>query len=321
MAYLLWLQSLRVAAGDVFDGFFNFVSSSAVGALGFLVPAIVLWCVSKEAGTFLLFNLGTGSAVNQLAKNICCVYRPWILNSDIHPSEAALPGATGYSFPSGHTQIATAVFGSIAVWWKRRKGLVVACVAAIALVAFSRNYLGVHMPQDVLASIALCSLVIWGNWYLMKWVERHPERDVWVLVGALAFAVAMLLFCCLKSYPLDYVDGVLLVDPERMIDDCFKSAGLLAGVAVGWFVDRRCLRYTIEGTRKQKAVRLLGGLVLGGVLFACVLMPLGTLLGPWWGNFALTFLAMLYVVLGYPAVFSAMRRQQEKRQAGALRLG
>jgi membrane-associated phospholipid phosphatase len=67
-----------------------------------------------------------------------------------------------YSFPSGHATVATVVFGTFAfLLWPharttgRRVALVAGAVGVIALVGFSRLYLGVHYLSDVLGGFAL----------------------------------------------------------------------------------------------------------------------------------------------------------------------
>lgn len=68
------------------------------------------------------------------------------------------------SFPSGHTAAATLFYGFLAAYLVShvsgtlaRVAVVVACVAMVALVAFSRMYLGVHYPSDVLAAMSASS--------------------------------------------------------------------------------------------------------------------------------------------------------------------
>ena len=74
---------------------------------------------------------------------------------------------TSYSFPSGHTMAATALYGFLALLlWRQRRWLYGMLVALlIPLVAFSRVYLGVHYPSDVLGALAVGIL-----WLAFVWI-------------------------------------------------------------------------------------------------------------------------------------------------------
>ena len=92
---------------------------SAVTHLGeetvFMVAAILIfWCVSKEEGYYLLLMGFFGTVVNQFLKLLFRIPRPWVRDPDFTIVESARAQATGYSFPSGHTQNAVATFGGIA---------------------------------------------------------------------------------------------------------------------------------------------------------------------------------------------------------------
>jgi len=81
-----------------------------------------------------------------------------------------LRDAIGYSFPSGHTLAAVALYGFLAIWlWQhQRRGLSILAGLWAVLVGVSRVYLGVHYPSDVLASMAI------GTFWLTLIVSVSP---------------------------------------------------------------------------------------------------------------------------------------------------
>ncbi len=254
--YLLWLQGIREAAGPVIETIMNLISALCNGAGIAVVPCMLYWLLDKDAGMFVMVNLGIGNNLNQLIKDSACVYRPWIRDSRIIPSAGALGHATGYSFPSGHTQAAGSVFGSIAWRYRAKRWLVAICTIITLLVGFSRNFLGVHAPQDVAAALIEAVLVIWFSRRFVDWAKRKTTKDTTVLCLGLITLALILLYTELKPYPMDYVGGVLLVDPAAMKLDAYSNAGILGGVIVGWFLEQRYVRFSTDCSRTQKLARL-----------------------------------------------------------------
>ena len=84
-----------------------------------LVGMALLWCFDKKWG-FRFFFIGlVGNTLNQLMKAIFLIPRPWVLDESFTIVEAAREAATGYSFPSGHTQTVVTVFGTLAAWQRK----------------------------------------------------------------------------------------------------------------------------------------------------------------------------------------------------------
>ena len=102
-----------------------------------------------------------GLLANQFLKITCRVPRPWVRDKNFTIVESARQEASGYSFPSGHTQNIAGTFGAIGATSKRRWFSIV-CIVIIVLVAFSRMYLGVHTPLDVLTSVAISLLLVFA---------------------------------------------------------------------------------------------------------------------------------------------------------------
>lgn len=174
--YLLLLQNFRIAINDALTPFMEMISLYAVTFLC-IVPALVYWCVSKRMGLFSFTAWSLTTALNATVKLCVCAYRPWIRDTRILPAGKAIETAGGYSFPSGHTTTATPVYGSFAMLlWKRMRFIAFICIAGILLTGFSRNYLGVHTPQDVLVGLAESCLMLFVTFKIFKYLDTHPER-------------------------------------------------------------------------------------------------------------------------------------------------
>ena len=156
MGVLYALESIRTPALDKIMSVITLLG----GELFFMVIAVtVFWCVSKREGYYLMIVGFFGTVINQFLKILCCVPRPWIKDPDFTIVESARAQATGYSFPSGHTQNAVATFGGIARS-TRRPWVRWTCVAVLLAVSFSRLYLGVHTPLDVGVSFAVAGVMV-----------------------------------------------------------------------------------------------------------------------------------------------------------------
>lgn len=301
--YLLWLQDFRNAIDNAWTPFLENMSFFAVSYLT-LLPAFIYWCVHKRKGLFTLAALNICIAINAVIKLTACVYRPWIQDARIVPAGDAIHTATGYSFPSGHTTTATPIYGGMAMgFWhsKKTKWLAFVCILAILITAFSRNYLGVHTPQDVLVGLVLGVCALWFTWKIFSYIDAHPEKEDWFLLGGFLFAAFALVYITFKPYPLDYVDGKLLVDPHKMMNDGYKDIGALAAFCVARYVEKRWIGFRATGLNiKGICLGLLGMFVLA-LIIKYLPKPCIEWLGPHWGRFLAQGCVVSYIVAVFPA--------------------
>ena len=112
MHFLRLLEGIRLPALDVFFGAVTYLGDE----LAFMVLAFALfWCVDKRTGYYAFVAGLFGTIGNQFLKIVCRIPRPWVLDPDFTIVESARAAATGYSFPSGHTQNAVSTFGAAAI--------------------------------------------------------------------------------------------------------------------------------------------------------------------------------------------------------------
>lgn len=311
--YLLWLQDLRNATGGMFDEFFNALSKFAVDIMPFL-PFIVFWCADKKWGYRFITSWGIGELVNGIIKLTVCAYRPWIRSDLIEPAGDSKVAATGYSFPSGHTMVATVTYGSVSVWQKdKRKWLSILCGVLILLTAFSRNYLGVHTPQDVVVGLTESILIIWIVGMVQKKIEGNEKvTDILTLVGVIA-VILTLVYILLKPYPMDYVDGKLLVDPDKMMNDTFKACGAFLGLMIGSYIDRHYLHYEIPaGADALPMLTFIGAAIMFAWKEFFAPATIVAALGGHWGNMIARCIMVIFGVCIWPYV---IKRECGRRTA------
>ena len=299
--YLLFLQNLRVATGGIFDEFFNALSKVAVDIMPFL-PFFIFWCVNKKWGYRYMVTLGIGELVNGIVKLTVCAYRPWIRSELIEPAGDSKVAATGYSFPSGHTMSATSTYGTTAVWqWIKRRWLAVICIVLIALTGFSRNFLGVHTPQDVVIGFLEACIVIFIVGLCQNKINGDDKKlDILSIVGVIA-VIATLFYITKKSYPMDYVDDKLLVDPKKMMNDTFKACGAFLGLLVGSYLDRHYIHYEIPtGSKNLPILGFVGFMIAFSWKELFAPATLVAALGGHWGHFISRFILWFFAVAVWP---------------------
>ena len=259
---LLGLQDFRNGIGSCLADFM--AKMTYLGELNTVlaIMAIIYWCFSKEYGTYMMMGWSGNRLMNGALKVTACAYRPWIRDSRIIPYGNSMTTATGYSFPSGHTMNGTTVFGSAVVRKDLPRVLRILAAVLMVLIAFSRIYLGVHTPQDILVGMAAGLLVMGLTVLLMRWIAEHPGKDWIVACAGIFLAAAVAVYAMVKSYPEDLdANGKLLVDGAKMANDTLKGASWCAAFLTGWILERRFVGFTTEVTMIRRLTRLITGLL------------------------------------------------------------
>lgn len=300
MAFLWLLSDIRT---PFLDKLMQFVTYFGQEIIIIAVICALYWCADKRFAYLLGFSYFTAGLGVQALKITFRIPRPWILDPSFSPVESAVPAATGYSFPSGHTQGATALYFPLAL--KVRPVLLkAACALAFLLVGFSRMYLGCHTPKDVIVSMTLTiavSLVIWQFQHFLLDDSRYLKQIAAVL-ALLSLAVAI--------YALT-LQNAGIIDTKYALD-CCKASGAGFGFAFGWYIERTRLNFdTRTKTLKAQFIKLAAG------LFATLIIKKGFSL--LFGSSILAkmseyFILVLWVLVIYPYLFSAKNAEKSIRK-------
>lgn len=144
------------------------------GAIWILIGLAFL--INKEyrkIGFMILVALALGSILGEgIIKNIIQRDRPFISMEGI---DMLIKAPTSYSFPSGHTTSSFAAAGVILINFKNKS--IYAFILA-GLIAFSRIYLGVHFPTDIIAGIVLGLSCSYVSVFIVKRIYRENSNKI-----------------------------------------------------------------------------------------------------------------------------------------------
>ena len=181
----------------------------------------------------------------------------------------------------------------------------------IALTMFSRNYLGVHTPQDVCVGLAVSVLSLFFTARLFRYLDAHPEKEDRLFLAGFVFCCLALVYITLKPYPLDYTAaGKILVDPQKMMNDGYGDIGKAAGFIIGRYVEKTWVRFEAAGGGTKRLLLCLLGLVLM-VLLKSYFRPVMTkAFGSHWGKLFFSIIYTFYYIALFPVVLKIYDRKK-----------
>lgn len=293
MTFLYWLEDLRIPVLNEFMLAITYLGDE----IAFLVVALILiWCVDKKTGYYVLSVGFLGTIANQFMKLWFRIPRPWVLDENFTILEQAREGASGYSFPSGHTQSSVGTFGSIA-YITKNKILRWVCLIAVILVPFSRMYLGVHTPLDVCVAAAMAGILIFG---LKPVILGKNERVFPIFLGIMvAVSVGFLCFVELYPFPSD-------IDPHNMesgLKNAYTLLGSLLGLVVVYILDNQWLHFPTKAVWWAQIMKVIGGLGLVLAVKSGFKAPLEAVFGALVGRGIRYFLIVIVAGVVWPLTF------------------
>lgn len=222
---LMYLQSIR---NELLTGIFTFFTICTEVPVITVLTGVIYWCINKKAGQRTIFALCGSLNINAGVKNYVKMPRP--IGTDGLQS-LRIETATGYSFPSGHTQTSTTFWTSM-MYLFRKSWIYIIGILMIIGAGISRLYLGVHWPMDV--------IVAWGFGIVLSIIfiklfdYIDDSKNYYILV------VLMLIFGVCTYF----IGG----------EDLYKMFGLYTGFALGYMVEDTFINFSTGNETRRKNI-------------------------------------------------------------------
>ena len=210
---------------ELLTGIFTFFTICTEVPVITVLTAMLYWCINKKAGQRILFALAGSLNINVAVKNIVKMPRPIGTKGLI---SLRTQTATGYSFPSGHTQTATTFWTSMITQFKNIWIYIIGILMILGA-GISRLYLAVHWPMDVIVGWILGIILSILFIKLFDYIDN--SKNYYILV------IIMLIFGVCTYF----VGG----------EDFYKLFGLYSGFALGYMVEDTYISFSTENKQRK----------------------------------------------------------------------
>jgi len=240
IAVILILQGL----GDWLITPMNFFTFMGNVEFYLLIMPVLYWCYDSRLGLRMAVVLTLSIAINLIFKIVVHDPRPYWVDPRVR---LLTNPETTFGIPSGHGQNAVVLWGLLAAHF--RKGWVWTAVTVIIFfIGFSRMYLGVHFPTDVLAGwaigIVLLALFLGLERSVVTWMKQWGEWVQVTLVFAISLAVIGIGVWISSSVaadwqlPSEWIQNAAAIAPDKSIaplsiKDLVLSAAVFSGIISG----------------------------------------------------------------------------------------
>lgn len=222
---LLFFQNINF---PYFDTIFYYLTK-IIEPQFFIVIIYLLYLKNKEIGKNIAISFFMSGLFVQFFKILFKIPRPFIRNKEISPYNKAISSATGYSFPSGHTQAVSSIFFMINHYKKN-----ILFILLIILISLSRIVLRVHNVYDVIFSIFIS--------YIIYRIIIKIKNKSYIIYFIAILSIIFLIYSFFSSALLK----------EKM--DIIKMTGAALGFSISSILDDKFYTLPIDNLKNRKQI-------------------------------------------------------------------
>ncbi|MCX7678694.1 MAG: phosphatase PAP2 family protein [Spirochaetes bacterium] len=231
---IIVIQKIR---SPLFDHLFLAITALGNDIFYMLILPFLYWCVDKRHSLRLFYLFMISNWLNAVTKNILNQPRPFMLNESVKIAHATGPG-----IPSGHAQGSLVFWGFLAMWVKKRT-FTIFSVSLIILIAFSRLYLGVHFPTDIIGGWILGLIILFPGYTILEKIERKvAQMSTSTLIFLGTFLPLALSFVVPTKYSV-------------------SPMGITAGITLATILEKKYVNFEMPSTVPQCAFRYFIGII------------------------------------------------------------
>ncbi|MFH1587178.1 MAG: phosphatase PAP2 family protein [Candidatus Diapherotrites archaeon] len=280
------LQLVQSFSHPLLEQFFLFITFFGNPIIWILFAAAIYWSGRDKESLYLTNLVLFSSAIVGILKGIVASPRPSAEKFNVIAEDFYSP----YSFPSGHSSLIAAVYAFYSE--KLKPNMKIIFVLLVLLVAYSRLYLGVHFPLDVIVGLMLGYLIGKGNlWLVAKLKKTHFK------ISKLGDELIVIILIAIGMVAVLFFSNITLL------------AGLL-GYYAGFFYAKEISLPNPAPSKKELIPKIILGFAGIGAFAAA--MEFGPFVFEAWKEFIIYFIVGFYISFIFPLVYNGVIRRSKK---------
>lgn len=154
------------------------------------------------------------------------------------------------------------------------------------------------------------------NFKIFKYFESGSKKaHAMIVLIPLAITITIFFYINFKAYPHDYVDGQLIVDPQKMLPDCYEALGMFMGFIFGWFIERHMINFDVP--KKDVITIIIAIIAVIPIYF--IQKNTGSIIGLFvdttWAKFLVRFIEYIYIFAFIPLIYNLVTIKKIKNPA------